>query len=285
MLLLTICQVFCLSYIRFKETLWFDRFRFGLIVVLLLSSIMWAIRRNLTAFSNTNSVEKFFLLAIIGTSLTILIQSFWASQNERDFIIAVNEANRLVKIESGHVKVEAPSSFLIPLVVCCIFNVVPVICENSFLWEILMVPSVIITICSFQYACYVKMIRGMLIYIHVSIKQLKNKTDFVCPPMKRSMNLKASGDKQKMKFIMEMHNIVSQLTGHLNQRFGLSLVFIIFSSFLTATFCGYNFFVELETEMRWNVIIGNLITLISITTIFICNGCQKCINHVSKLPI
>lgn len=72
---------------------------------------------------------------------------------------------------------------------------------------------------------------------------------------RESFNLRFDIEKKIIKMI-KTHNILLATVDLTNTRFGFSMLFLVFSSFFSFLYCGYNLFIEVETRQSSSEIIG-----------------------------
>ncbi|KAL7015956.1 hypothetical protein ACKWTF_016748 [Chironomus riparius] len=86
-------------------------------------------------------------------------------------------------------------------------------------------------------------------------------------------------DEKIIKFI-KRHNDISVLVPLVNEVYGARLFFIVFTFFISIMYFAYNFFIEIETTQKPDVIAGSFCYLLStvLMLIWICNATQLCAN-------
>lgn len=267
-------------------------------------------------------VKKMLLFTLITTVFTINFQTFaFASYQEVfekslkkfDKVFGSNASEDSKKSCFKKLSLAYFENFLF-LSVCSTLSIVPLLCDKEYgIWEVLLYSIFLINFATFRYAMKIGQIRLKIEKIKEIIEEIQNEHESL-----QNLNTAKNGDKifvesfktkledeKKVIKMIKCHNVISVMVNAFNQRHGYSILLIIFSSFLTITYCGYNFFIEIETERNQNIIVGkfkefwnvtsskkfffsfseNLCLFLSfvVLLLMIATSSQRCLNEVDKL--
>lgn len=218
-------------------------------------------------------VKQFIQFIIISTSFVILIQSWACGNCEFEIEKKAFEVNKIIS-EEILMKFRQPDRFpclrffaamtktFLPIFICFSLAIVPLFCDKVFgIWEILLYSIFIILFASFHYVSSVWKIHEGLSSITEVIRNVLRTSNnselftknfkFLVETRTRNHNLEA-----KVVKLLKCHNLISSMLSLFNQRFGLSVFLIVFSCFSTITYCGFNFFIELQTTQLKYIIAG-----------------------------
>lgn len=216
-------------------------------------------------------VQNVLLICIIGTAFVILIQA-WA---RRDFEDEVQEnlatfdrvfnKRQKSKISTKPLSVIARLVVnIIFLFICLALSSVPITIDKIHgMWEILLYPILFIKLTSFRYVLSVTKLGERFRMMRKELQEMVENEDKLEMSGKNFRVFKDS-QKQKLEFeenfaeLSKSYNFLTSAVSCFNSRFDLSILSVISSAFLSITYCGYNFFIEIETRMSGNVIIGEM---------------------------
>lgn len=208
-----------------------------------------------------DKVKSLLLFAIILSGLFIIIQSWIDRKWEHKFQEDLTELELILTEKNSHKTGKVAwwkiKNFTI-LFTCCLLSIVPIFCDKVFgIWEVLLFSILYMKLTMFRYIMNVDKVRVTLRTMREGFEKCDAteenlKTFKIC--MKK--NLDVEGKIMKM---MKCHNLAYHAVLSLNQRFGTAILCLIFSAFFCLTYCGYNFFIEIETNRSQNVVIGELI--------------------------
>lgn len=214
-------------------------------------------------------VKKVLALVIAFTAALILTQSWVETRFEselNDSLINFEVVFSDDKRSEGS-KNKTKVSFwtlkdFLQLVLCLSFSVVPLFCDRVYgIWEVLFFSILILKTTSIRYALNVGRIREKIKKMRKEIESLVRFEDEVDSFTKnfRLIRENLKKDKiveKKIKKLIKCQNLINSQVSACNERFGVSILGIIFSAFLSLTYCGYNFFIEIETERSINILLG-----------------------------
>lgn len=223
----------------------------------------------LDEISNSRS-KKILLLCITGTAFVIIFQA-WACRmfedktNEHlaDFERCFSKGNEKKSSPKALSVIAARLVLVILQVACLILSVVPsVVYKLDGMWEILLYPVILIEFASFRYAKSVEQVGERFSAMRKELQQIIENEDKVELSgmtfrvyTDNAIQKKVELEKTFIK-LSKCYNVMISAVSCFNIRFGFSVLCIIFSSFLSITYCGYNFFIEIETKMDIVIIIG-----------------------------
>lgn len=217
-----------------------------------------------------NSQVKMILSScIVGTAIVILIQA-WACQNfeveitksliDFDQIFSEKLKNQKQSIE---LSIIARRVFVgILLIASLSLTSVPLIIHGVHgMWEILLFPLILIEVTSFRFVmnvgklferfrCLRKKLQQTVEYQNTLESSGKAFTVFQ-ESLRKNLQI-----EEKFLQLGKCYNAMTSAVFYFNQRFDITVFSIISSAFLSITFCGYNFFIEIETKKSNNVIVG-----------------------------
>lgn len=128
-------------------------------------------------------------------------------------------------------------------------------------WEILLFSLLVMKFAAFRYTSVVLRIREKFVKIRKELEAIVEQEDKIESSLKsfkvytERFNTRHEIEKKIVKMI-KAHNILSSSVNLTNKRFGFSILCFVFSSFYTLIYCGYNFFIEIETRRSNNELIG-----------------------------
>lgn len=213
-------------------------------------------------------VKKFLVLTIACTALIIILQSWMKRHFESELEDNLKKFEVLLSAEKGS-KSSVENKFqswklmnLFQLILCLCFSIVPLFCDKVYgIWEVLLYSILLMKTTSIRYAFKVGKIREKIKKMREEIHSLVKLEDEVDSFTKNfSLSRENFRDHKmieiKIKNLMKCQNVIVSLVSSCNERFGLSILAIVFSAFLSLTYCGYNFFIEIETERSKKILIG-----------------------------
>lgn len=156
----------------------------------------------------------------------------------------------------------------LPVVVCILLSFVEIILEkNTGLWRILFYPILLIKFSTYHYAWTVQNISERFTKINQGLEKLvKENKKFNFTYSKYSQFIQTQTFlfqlSLKIEKFVKSYEILFKTVQIFNKRFGILILMMVFANFLSIVFCGYNFFIELETKRVQIVIIGEFFFLI-----------------------
>lgn len=218
-----------------------------------------------------NFVKKMLLTTFNFTALAIHVQSWLCSKHSRDFDASLRKFDKTFgpsvkpKVQtSPWRRTFAIVSYFVEnfalILICLVFSIIPLFCEKIYsIWEILLFSVLIIKVTTFRYSWSALKIRDKIIEIRYLIEQIMEEHESVEGLNLPSDKFKTSDfDEKRVIKMIKSFNVVSSAVDSFNSRFGFSILCIIFTSFLSITYCGYNFFIEIETRKNKFVLIGEM---------------------------
>lgn len=278
-----------------------DFFLFVINITLLVSVTLFSFKQvpRFEIFRISRSfVKKMLLLTISYTAFAIHVQSWLCSNHSRTFDENLRKFNKIFgpsvkpKIQkSAWRKVFTIFWFFIEnyalILICLTLSVVPVFCEKIYsIWEILLFSILITKVTTFRYTSAALKIREKIMEIRYLIEQIMKEHESIDGLNIPSEKFKNSDfDEKRVIKMIKSFNVVSSTVDSFNSRFGFSILCIIFTSFLSITYCGYNFFIEIETRKDKFVLIGEILKLTSlvndVTFKSFCRIIQKLCNYLN----
>lgn len=140
--------------------------------------------------------------------------------------------------------------------------------ETHGTWKILLFSMLVIKFSSFRYTSVVLRIREKFMKIRKKLEAIVEQEDEIESSLigfniyHASFNTRHDIEVLIVKMI-KAHNILLSTVGLFNKRFGFSILCFVFSSFFSLIYCGYNFFIEFETNSTSNEIIGETLSLVT----------------------
>lgn len=260
-----------------------DFLLFAVNIALLISITLFSAKQvpRFEIFRITRSfVKKILLLTISFTALAIHVQAWLCSNHSRAF---EESLRKFTKIFGPSVKPKAQKApwrkafailwFFIEnfamILICLTLSVVPIFCDKIYgIWEILLFSMIVIKVTTFRYSWAALKIRDKIIEIRYLIEQIMEEHETAESVNIPSEKFKTSDfDEKRVIKMIKSFNVVSSAVDSFNSRFGFSILCIIFTSFLSITYCGYNFFIEIETRKDKFVLIGEVLWLKSLIVI------------------
>lgn len=217
-------------------------------------------------------VKKLLLFTIICTAIAIITQSWIYSDFSESFNDKLRQFDKVFEDDS---KAEKKSwktsiSLCLPLILntvlvllCCGLSATPLLFDKEYgIWEILLYSIFLLKFSAYQYTLKVNKICCKILNIRTLIEKIaenhEKQENFSLQSLKIfNANYKESlEDEKKVIRMIRSFNVVQSMVESLNNRYGFSILCIVFSSFLTITYCGYNFFIEIETRKSQSIIVG-----------------------------
>ena len=151
---------------------------------------------------------------------------------------------------------------LFPFFICIFLSSVELFLEKkNGLWRILIYPSLLVKFSFYKYAILVEKISKKFEKINSELLKLVEEDQKIYLPFARfapiTQNHKfiSKISTETVKFI-KVYEILHNTVKIFNKRFGVLILLMILSSFLSIVFCGFNFFINVETTKNKLVIIG-----------------------------
>lgn len=275
-------DIFGISHMKFSRS-FFGRFvSFGVFVVhvsLLTFSIGYAVQilhqNHLVEMLKSYTKICIFVVVTL-TAFVILVQAWQGGELESEI---EENLKKVDEVLSGHWKkknlkkkvnrLKVFLSFLstllfevVPVMVCFCLSFVPFFFDKTIgLWEILLYAIFLIKITSFRYAMMVTKIHKRFVKINEELGEVVKEDEkfdlsykrFAIVVENRSMMWKIS---RKVDKFINCYALLYESVNFFNRRFGASIFLIIFSTLLSVTYCGFNFFIEIETTQVEVIVIG-----------------------------
>nr|QGW50636.1 gustatory receptor 26 [Propsilocerus akamusi] len=241
-------------------------------------------------FSSDNFNTKLVIFAIISSGMTTMCNAYATATAECEIY------NRLIKFReycstnfSQNVEKNYLRRIFLSVTLLLLFSlfITSILCDPlNVQWIIIWAPIGIAKICSIHFIDLLDNLQLSFKTLNVLIKKILH--DNINSHERFSSDIRNYRTEREIAFIdnyiirlTKAFNILSGTSQLMNKCFGIPLLLIIFSSFLNATFCGYSFFIELETSKSLSAIIRNLCALIGfvIPIIAICTAAQRCVNE------
>jgi 7tm Chemosensory receptor len=151
---------------------------------------------------------------------------------------------------------------IIPVIICFALSLVPLFLDEPIgLWEILLYSTFLIKLASFHYVITVGKFTERFVKINEQLEEIVVEDEKYDLTFARFMIVVANRQilwkiSLKVEKLMKSYTILYDSVKLFNRRFGFSIFMIIFSAFLSITYCGFNFFIEIETNRANVVIVG-----------------------------
>lgn len=217
-------------------------------------------------------VKKMLLVTIIFTAFSIILQSWLCSKHTRAFEENLKKFNKVFgqsvksKVQGASLWREAFAIFSYFIenyalfLICLTLCIVPLFCDKVYsIWEILLFSMLVIKVTTFRYSAAALRVRDKILEIKYLIEQImeehENIEDLNLPSGKFNTS---DFDVKRVVKMVKSFNVISSTVDSFNNRFGFSILCIIFTAFLSITYCGYNFFIEIETKKDKFILIGEI---------------------------
>lgn len=223
------------------------------------------------------SYTKFCIFSVVSlTAFYGLIQSWKGKNLEREIERNLEEIDEILNERWKGKTLKSKTNWLkmslkylckfvftiLPVIVCISLSFIPFFLDKTVgLWEILLYSVLLIKIASFYYALLVGKVQKRLVRINKKIEKLVEGNEKFELYLKRILIVVENPNAEREilvevnKFI-DSYSLLFTTVKIFNKRFGVSVFLIIFSIFLSVTYCGYNFFIESETTRDPVVITG-----------------------------
>lgn len=221
----------------------------------------------------TSYVQTIILIVTILSSHLVFAVA-WAGRNlERKLHENLEKVDKLLL--SGFVKENKKSWFeeiikflsfctfkLLPFSICILLSFVELLLQKkSGLWRILLYPILLIKFSMYHYAITVSMIKKRISIINRELHELVKEDEKINLSFTRFSTV-VENQKLMMKVsnrtetFIKSYEIIFTTVKMVNKRFGVLILLLIVSNFLSIVFCGFNYLIEIETGRVKVVIIG-----------------------------
>ena len=210
---------------------------------------------------SVDRVKKLLLFVIIATDLIVILQSLIGRKFENKILGDLLQCEEIMNEDKSQKSKPKIAYWAIKqsvlLLSCCLLSTVPIFCDKAFgIWEILLYSILFMNVTTFHYIWTVQKIHEKVQLMRDEIQEMVSDESLETLMKSSTVYYKNDIAEEKIIKVTKCYNLVCQAVSSLNQRFGVSILCLIFSSFLTITYCGYNFFIEIETTRLQNIIIG-----------------------------